>query len=95
FREDKPMGAGNSDKEDFVTYTTASRDAQRRDFRANALRYDIEKETVEDDVGGFGDIVENPPKLRTIKPAKESFKQDPMRAMRGLRIHGKMVGGDH
>lgn len=102
FREDKPMGAGASGgssepggKEDFVTYTTASRDAQRRDFRANALRYDIEKETIEDDVGGFGDIVENPPKLRTIKPAKESFKQDPMRAMRGLRIHGKMVGGDH
>lgn len=102
FREDKPsgMGAGGGSaepggKEDFVTYTTASRDAQRRDFRANALRYDIEKETIEDDVGGFGDIVENPPKLRTIKPAKDSFKQDPMRAMRGLRIHGKMVGGDH
>jgi len=94
FREDKPEGV-NSDKEDFVTYTTASRDALRRDFRANALRYDIEKEMVEDDVGGFGDIAEDPPKLRTIKPAKDSFKQDPMRVMRHMRIHGKMVGGDH
>lgn len=93
FREDKSAGAG--DKEDFITYTNASRDAQRRDFRANALRYDIEKEVIEDDVGGFGDIVENPPKLRTIKSASDSFKQDPMRAFRGLRIHGKMVGGDH
>jgi hypothetical protein len=94
FREDKPMGS-SEDKNDFVTYTNASRDAQRRDFRANALRYDIEKKTIEDDVGGFGDIVENPPKLRTIKSAKESFKQDPLRALRGLRIHSKMVGGDH
>lgn len=94
FREDR-SGDSNGGKEDFVTYTNASRDAQRRDFRANALRYDIEKETIEDDVGGFGDIVENPPKLRTIKPAKDSFKQDPMRVLRGLRIHGKMVGGDH
>jgi hypothetical protein len=98
FREDKPAGAGSApggDKEEFVTYTTASRDALRRDFRANALRYDIEKEIVEDDVGGFGDIVENPPKLRTIKPAKDSFKQDPIRALRHMRLHGKMVGGDH
>jgi hypothetical protein len=94
FMEDRPAGA-SADKEDFVTYTTANRDALRRDFRANALRYDIEKEMVEDDVGGFGDIVEDPPKLRTIKPAKDSFKQDPIRAFRGLRLHGKMSGGDH
>jgi hypothetical protein len=97
FREDKPAGntAPSGDRENFVTYTTPQRDSLRRDFRANALRYDIEKEIIEDDVGGFGDIVENPPKLRTIKPAKDSFKQDPIRAFRGLRLHGKMVGGDH
>lgn len=92
FRDDVPQAQNG---EEFVRYSTPARDAQRRDFRANALRYDIEKEVIEDDVGGFGDIVENPPKLRTIKPAKESFKQDPLRAMRHMRIHGKMVGGDH
>ncbi len=91
FREGNPaMGA--TDKEQFVTYSTPQRDAKRRDFRINSLRYDIEKATVEDDVGGFGDLVEKPPKLRPNDP--EIFSKEPHVALRAMRLHGKINGGD-
>lgn len=78
---------------EFITYSNAARDAKRRDFRINSMRYDIEKETVEDDVGGFGDLMEKSPKLRPNDP--EVFKKDPHVAMRALRLHGKINGSDH
>lgn len=85
---DEPNG-----NNEFITYSNAARDAKRRDFRINSMRYDIEKESVEDDVGGFGDITESPPKLRPNDP--EVFKKDPHVAMRAFRLHGKINGGDH
>lgn len=92
--EDYEIDTFREEGSGFITYSTPGRDALRRDFRINALRYDIDKEIVEDDVGGFGDLVENPPKLKTIGSAKESFKKDPIRVLRALRIHGKINGSD-
>lgn len=92
FRDGTP-GAHASDKESFITYSTAQRDAKRRDFRINSLRYDIEKEVVEDDVGGLADLLESPPKLRPNDP--DVFKKDPHVALRAMRLHAKINGGDH
>lgn len=91
FRDGAPTA--KSDSESYITYSTAARDAKRRDFRINSLRYDIEKEVVEDDVGGFGDIIESPPKLRPNDP--DIFKKEPHVALRAMRLHGKINGGDH
>lgn len=97
FRDGAPAAAGKAGPDgaenSFVTYSTPARDAKRRDFRINSLRYDIEKEVVEDDVGGFGDIVESPPKLRPNDP--DILKKEPHVAMRAMRLHGKINGGDH
>jgi hypothetical protein len=74
-----------------VVFTNAGRDAKRRDFRANSLRYDISKEIVEDDVGGFADISEKIPRLKPN--SEESIKKDAFLVMRGLRLHGRMGEG--
>jgi len=78
-------------KGESVVFTNAGRDAKRRDFRANSLRYDITKQVVEDDVGGFADISENPPRLKPN--SEESIKKDAYLVMRGLRLYGRMTQG--
>lgn len=74
-----------------VVFTNAGRDAKRRDFRANSLRYDISKEIIEDDVGGFADISEKIPRLKPN--SEESIKKDAFLVMRGLRLHGRIGEG--
>lgn len=90
-----PDGAKEKDSENFTTFTTPFRDAKRRDFRINALRYDPVKQVILDDLGGFGDITpEGKVFFRPTKGSpKELFKKNPRAALRCLRLHAKLVGG--
>lgn len=91
-----PDSAKDNDAENYTVFTTPYRDAMRRDFRMNALRYDPAKQVILDDVGGFGDIT--PEGKLMFRPTKGSpkdlFKRNPKAALRCLRLHAKLVGGD-
>jgi poly(A) polymerase len=58
-------------------------DAWRRDFSINALYYCPEDQTIIDFVGGFRDIRER--RLRTLAPTEDSFSEDPVRMIRGIK----------
>lgn len=58
-------------------------DAWRRDFSINALYYNPEDQTIIDFVGGFHDIRRR--RLRTLAPAADSFTEDPVRMIRGIK----------
>lgn len=85
--------AGKGDKHDFVTFTTPYRDALRRDYRLNTLRYDPVKKVVLDELGGFGDIANGKITLKTVGQTDKVFQNNPVAALRGLRLHGKLIGG--
>lgn len=61
-------------------------DAIRRDFTANALFYDPEKQQVIDHVGGFADLKER--QLRLIGDAETRYREDPVRMLRAVRFAG-------
>ena len=60
------------------------KDAVRRDFCANAVYYDIQKDEFIDPLGGIPDIQKHI--LRTVAPAKKVFGEDGLRLMRLARI---------
>ena len=64
-------------------FGTMSDDVWRRDFSANALYYDPERERIIDYVGGFDDI--RAKRLRALAPIEASFLEDPVRMIRALR----------
>lgn len=59
-------------------------DAIRRDFKCNAVYYDIAKGQIVDPLGGIKDIEEK--KISTVAPAKKVFGEDGLRLMRLARI---------
>ena len=69
-------------------YGTASEDALRRDFTANALYYDIENNTVLDYANGYEDIQKRV--LRIIGDPEKRYREDPVRMLRALRFAGKL-----
>ncbi len=60
------------------------KDARRRDFCANAVYYDIRKETFADPLNGIEDIQKHI--LRTVAPADKVFGEDGLRLMRLARL---------
>jgi poly(A) polymerase len=60
-----------------------SDDVWRRDFSANALYFDPEREQIIDYVGGLEDI--RAKRLRALIPLDTSFSEDPVRMIRALR----------
>jgi len=70
-------GRGNN------TYGSLEEDVRRRDFTINALFYNPHKQLVIDYVGGFKDIKAK--RLRTLRPVEESFSEDPVRMIRGVK----------
>lgn len=57
-------------------------DALRRDFRANAVYYDVKKEELVDPIGGIGDV-----EKRTLVMTRENtFCEDGLRLMRLCRV---------
>ncbi len=83
FRSDKYVRGMHSPAE--ITFTEdIGTDARRRDFRANAVYYDIKAERFLDPLGGIADIRERT--LRTVAPASKVFGEDGLRLMRLARI---------
>ena len=77
-------------------FAPAKLDATRRDFTVNALFYNVSTREVEDHVGGLYDLGFFEGKLcrktflRTPLDPKETFGQDPLRILRGLRLMSKI-----
>lgn len=59
-------------------------DARRRDFKCNAVYYDIAAQKFVDPLGGIEDIADR--KISTVAPAKKVFGEDGLRLMRLARI---------
>lgn len=83
FRTDKYVRGIHSPTE--VCFTTdMSLDARRRDFKCNAIYYDILADEFCDPLGGIEDIKGKV--ISTVAPAKKVFGEDGLRLMRLARI---------
>jgi poly(A) polymerase len=67
---------------------TIEEDAVRRDFRVNALYYDIGDFSVRDYVGGMQDLRDRV--LRLIGDPEVRYHEDPVRMLRAARLAGKL-----
>ncbi|HET7269238.1 MAG TPA: polynucleotide adenylyltransferase PcnB [Oleiagrimonas sp.] len=63
-------------------------DALRRDFRVNALYYDIADFSVIDYVGGMRDLDDRV--LRLIGDPEQRYREDPVRMLRAARLSAKL-----
>jgi poly(A) polymerase len=63
-------------------------DALRRDFRVNALYYDIADFSVIDYVGGIEDLEQK--RLRLIGDPATRYREDPVRMLRAARLAAKL-----
>lgn len=63
-------------------------DAVRRDFRVNALYYDIADFSVIDYVGGMQDLDDRV--LRLIGDPEQRYREDPVRMLRAARLSAKL-----
>lgn len=70
------------DKVEFIK--NLDEDALRRDFKINAVYYDILGEAFEDPLGGIEDLRER--KITTVRPPKIVFNDDPERILRLIRF---------
>ena len=84
--EERPRG-GRAGAVDDSEFGTIDQDVWRRDFSINALYYDPFEKVVLDYVGGLRDIRDR--KLRTLRPAADSFLEDPVRMIRAVRYAGQ------
>lgn len=83
FRTDKYVRGKHSPAEVFFTDDIAS-DARRRDFKCNAVYYDIAADKFVDPLGGIEDIKFR--RVTTVVDAKKVFGEDGLRLMRLCRI---------
>jgi poly(A) polymerase len=67
---------------------TIEEDALRRDFRVNALYYDIADFSVIDYVGGVEDLEHR--RLRVIGDPATRYREDPVRMLRAVRLAAKL-----
>lgn len=70
-----------------AVYGTIDEDVNRRDFTANALFYDPEKEQLIDYVGGYNDIKAG--RLHNVIPLSIIFDSDPVRMIRAAKYVAK------
>lgn len=83
FRTDKYVRGKHSPSEVFFTDDIQS-DARRRDFKCNAVYYDIAAQKFVDPLGGIDDIKNK--KISTVVSAQKVFGEDGLRLMRLCRI---------
>lgn len=82
FRTDVYRGGGHAPEK--VTFTDdILLDARRRDFKCNAVYYDIRNDAIADPLGGVKDI--NAREVNTTRDADEVFAEDGLRLMRLAR----------
>ncbi|QDE40218.1 polynucleotide adenylyltransferase PcnB [Luteibacter pinisoli] len=67
---------------------TIEEDAVRRDFRVNALYYDIADFSVRDYVGGMQDLTDRT--MRLIGDPELRYREDPVRMLRAARLAAKL-----
>jgi len=67
---------------------TIEEDALRRDFRVNALYYDIADFRVIDFVGGIEDLEQR--RLHLIGDPEQRYREDPVRMLRAARLAAKL-----
>ena len=87
FRKDISRGRdtkGEDAKVEIGKHITIEDDVKRRDFRQNALFYDIDKEEIVDLVGGVEDIDNNI--ISAVGEASERFIEDRLRMLRLCRF---------
>lgn len=83
FRTDKYVRGVHSPEEVYFT-EDISLDAKRRDFKCNAIYYDIKSEKFVDPLGGIEDA--RRAVISTVKEAEKVFGEDGLRLMRLCRI---------
>nr|CCC92912.1 putative tRNA nucleotidyltransferase [Trypanosoma congolense IL3000] len=71
-----------------VRPATAMEDAMRRDYTINALFYNLHTKEVEDYVTGLEDLAHRV--LRCPLDPRETFSDDPLRLLRGIRFVGQL-----
>lgn len=69
-------------------YGDMESDAWRRDFRVNALYYNIADYSVVDYTGGMTDLEQG--RLRMIGDPSERYREDPVRMLRAIRFAAKL-----
>lgn len=72
-------------------FGAAHEDALRRDFRINALFYDVEARMILDWVGGMEDVRRQV--VHTIGDPETRFREDPIRILRALKFAGRLGFG--
>jgi|694.fasta_scaffold55458_3 poly(A) polymerase len=82
FRSDATYSDGRHP--DYVTFTDAAHDAQRRDFTINGLFYDPHQDRIHDFVGGQQDLKNKI--LRCIGNPDARFNEDKLRILRAVRF---------
>ncbi len=82
FRSDATYSDGRHP--DYVTFTDAEHDAQRRDFTINGLFYDPLQDRILDFVGGQQDLANKT--LRCIGDPNSRFQEDKLRVLRAVRF---------
>lgn len=86
FRSDKYIRGEHTPAQTFFT-TDINADARRRDFKCNAVYYDIAAGKLVDPLGGVEDIDNK--RISTVVPADKVFGEDGLRLMRLARIAGQ------
>ncbi|MBX3423995.1 MAG: CCA tRNA nucleotidyltransferase [Pirellulaceae bacterium] len=82
FRSDSTYSDGR--RPDYVTFSSAQEDAQRRDFTINGMFYDPIAQAVIDYVGGQADLAQG--LIRAIGQADARIGEDKLRMLRAVRI---------
>lgn len=88
FRKELYMAGGGHTPALTIPIKDIKEDALRRDFKCNALYYDVKNEEVIDPLGGLTDIKNKT--LSAVKVAEEVFKSDGLRLMRLARFAGEL-----
>ncbi len=86
FRSDKYIRGEHSPPEIFFT-KDITLDAKRRDFKANAVYYDISSDCFVDPLGGIDDVKNK--RLSTVVNSEKVFGEDGLRLMRLCRQAGQ------
>lgn len=88
FRKDGYSAGGNHQPDTVVFTDDITEDALRRDFKCNAIYYDVLGDKFIDPLGGIEDVKNKI--LDTVKDPKEVFSHDGLRLMRLARFCGEL-----
>lgn len=85
-RTESKSGSGYKGFDVCFDGVTLKEDLKRRDLTINAIAFDMDENEIIDPFGGKADI-----EARKLRPVSESFKEDPIRALRLARYTARFV----